>query len=111
MFVYKSSDIVCKCSTVLLTDSLTKDGVGRRIRRKSPAAKRDDPFNASHLLHLVELGFQRTDVNFEVTSSDIWKRKVNVGVFLGVDIRNIHVQAWTILIPGLEISDVDKARW
>lgn len=106
MLVEKSNDVLAECAAVLWFDSLAKNVEGLRLGTEVPATERDDSFDIIHVLEHVELLFCTAYVYLEVCG-DVCKCPVDVGVLLGIDLIDVHIEAFAVDVPRLKVGNFD----
>jgi hypothetical protein len=106
----KCSDVVGECDTVRIAHTGTENVEGGSLGGESPAAKTYDTLNPGQFLQLVELLLELGYIRLEV-GCNVWKCKMHMRVFTGVDVCNVHVYTISVLVPRLEVSNFTKGCW
>lgn len=90
---------------IAIQDAITKYGERVRGRGESPAAKAEDASDAGQIEQAVELVLGAADVDLPA-SRDVGKGPMDVRVVVvALELRDVHVQARTLLIPRLKVGD------
>jgi len=104
MLAKEVNDILAGSVAIPRLGSLSQNVKRIWFSAKVPTAKRDDPLNPSHALEHIKLCLCAANVNFEIFG-DISKGPVDMRVLGGVNLIDIHGQAFAVAVPRLKIRD------
>lgn len=107
VLIHKREEILLELVAVGWLDGGTKDVESPGLCAEIPPAKRDDFLDIFHFLEELKLLLDLTDINCEVILRDSSKGKVDVSVFIRVNLVDIHRQTLALVVPSFKVRNLD----